>query len=556
MQSSHSLWRTVPRLLYIHNPFYLISALLVLVGLHQAFGEERSLAGGWLLMGLLCGYTSLLAVVGYIIVRFGRVWDDARMLLLIILLFFVALSVSFDKVLLDRPLHGAMFLLLGLWFSFVISEVIFASLRIRLPARYRLPYYLVLTFLFAYPLVLARLSFDGHDTAMSLGVLVFPMVAALVTLTLWPATRATGEALRPNGTPWPWPWFPWSIFGFLLIVVCLRSYSLSMAFESAKGSAVGFQPFFLSPLLIAVALLLLEMGLANKNPAAQRWAMRLPIVAVLFSLPGTPTNPVAGRLLSLLSSTAGSPAQLTLAAVGAFYLLAWIRKVAAGEMGVVICLAFASWVDSETLSLATFTEFQPVPMALVALIELPLGIWRRTSWRMIVGSFAALIAVTGEGWSTSMSLQSTYVLVHASLLLLLVLMALYDDRLSRALRRWAAPTMTIAAFVAATAYEFIFPGIPAGYHATWLLGLCIVAWLYWRRAPGFPEFLAMLACIGALLGFSGKTAYLALRWSPLGRGLPTLAGGVAALALAFLVSLIKGGLLIKGWQKLRKIAKT
>ena len=63
--------------LYSHNPFYLISAFLVLAGLHQALGDVYSVSAGWLLMALLCGYTMLLAATGFVIVRFGQVPERA-----------------------------------------------------------------------------------------------------------------------------------------------------------------------------------------------------------------------------------------------------------------------------------------------------------------------------------------------------------------------------------------------------------------------------------------------------------------------------------------------
>ena len=73
---SYSL-AALPRLLYTQNPFYLISALLVLYGIYVALGPESGMGGGWLLLGLLGGYTLALTLAGLVIVRFGQVWDDA-----------------------------------------------------------------------------------------------------------------------------------------------------------------------------------------------------------------------------------------------------------------------------------------------------------------------------------------------------------------------------------------------------------------------------------------------------------------------------------------------
>lgn len=89
---------------YIHNPFYLISAVLVLYGMRQAFAADGSLYGGWLMMSLLCGYTLLLAVTAFVVIRFGRVWQDARMILLVMVLILQALPINFEEIALHHPL--------------------------------------------------------------------------------------------------------------------------------------------------------------------------------------------------------------------------------------------------------------------------------------------------------------------------------------------------------------------------------------------------------------------------------------------------------------------
>ena len=60
-----------------HNPFYLISAMLALFGIHVAFAGEAGLAAASMRMQLLCGYTLLLAVASWLVLRLGKVWEDA-----------------------------------------------------------------------------------------------------------------------------------------------------------------------------------------------------------------------------------------------------------------------------------------------------------------------------------------------------------------------------------------------------------------------------------------------------------------------------------------------
>lgn len=64
--------------LYNHNPFYVISVLLMLYAVRSAYGElEVGTINTGLMMGVLAGYTSLLAAIAVLIIRKGKVWEDA-----------------------------------------------------------------------------------------------------------------------------------------------------------------------------------------------------------------------------------------------------------------------------------------------------------------------------------------------------------------------------------------------------------------------------------------------------------------------------------------------
>lgn len=65
------------RWLYTHNPFYAISAALMLYAVRAGYGElEIGSINCWVMMGILAAYTLLLAGVGVCIVRLGRVWEE------------------------------------------------------------------------------------------------------------------------------------------------------------------------------------------------------------------------------------------------------------------------------------------------------------------------------------------------------------------------------------------------------------------------------------------------------------------------------------------------
>ena len=88
------------------NPFYVLSALLVCLGLWVSFGSQAVASQTWALLSGMAGYTLLLAVTACLLVRFVGVWDDVRTVLLLVVLMFLATSVTFDEVLARSPARG------------------------------------------------------------------------------------------------------------------------------------------------------------------------------------------------------------------------------------------------------------------------------------------------------------------------------------------------------------------------------------------------------------------------------------------------------------------
>jgi hypothetical protein len=190
------------------NPFYVLSASLFLVGLWVSFRDGAEPAETWALMGGLAGYTLLLAVTACLLVRFARVWDDVRTVLLLVALMFLAMSVAFDAVLITDPQRGRACYLFGLAFAVVVSEGVLRGIRLVLPAGFRVPYYLILALFFLYPLALSPLLAGPPSEALEWGLFGFPAAAGLAFLTLLPAVRRGPDYVRDTGSPWPWPLYP------------------------------------------------------------------------------------------------------------------------------------------------------------------------------------------------------------------------------------------------------------------------------------------------------------------------------------------------------------
>ena len=127
------------RALYTHNPFYVISADLVFIGLRMSFDPSSKAFNTWALFSGLAGFTLLLASTACLLVRYGRVWDDMRSVLLLIVMMFLAISATTDDLLNTRPRVGLALAAGGLAFSLSLSEGLLRGMRLRLPALYRGP---------------------------------------------------------------------------------------------------------------------------------------------------------------------------------------------------------------------------------------------------------------------------------------------------------------------------------------------------------------------------------------------------------------------------------
>jgi hypothetical protein len=192
--------RDLAKFLYTHNPFYLLSAGSVLFGLRTAFDNSQTATySAWLLAGSLAGYTLLLTATAILIVRIGKVWDDARTIALLVLLMLVAISCSFDRLFMDDRTTAQRLQLMGCLFAIVVVESLIRGLSIRFPWPYRTPLYALLGLFFVYPLAIGDPWWQNSSITAPWRVITFPVSASLVSLTLIPAIRLSRAAVTNNG---------------------------------------------------------------------------------------------------------------------------------------------------------------------------------------------------------------------------------------------------------------------------------------------------------------------------------------------------------------------
>lgn len=546
---------TLVRLLYTQNPFYLIGTLLVLFGLTRCFGDEPTLATSGLLVGLLAGYTLLLAAIASVIIRWGQIWDDARTILLVIVLLFFMLSTSLDFHLLftlEPPVPGSLLLGGGWLFAVGLSELLIRFLRIGLAARYRGPYYLILTLLFGYPVLLGWIDWYGWSATRSWALLGFPAAVALALLTLLPAARTRARREPPTGTPWIWPYYPWSLFVYLTIGVAIRSWWLTISFEPAKGAEMCFRPYFLFPLVVAWSALIVEMGRSRYSLLGIAVGLLLPLIGLGVAFPGPATNSVEVAFLGRLTSVIGSPPQLVVWTMLLFYGWAWLRRVPYSELLLVALGLFSSVLGRETVDLNTLTLPQPLVVAAIAAVLIVQAIRRESTWRALAAGTLVVVAVRFAG--ARLGGESLWFWQwHAPLAAALLLPALFRDPLANLLRQFAWRIAPAIALATAAVYPFALPQLPGGTLGGYFALLLLVSVVLWHRERTVGPLAAAAGTLAANLLAHTRQFYLLLAQTPLADGLPWLACGLFVVVLALVISLLKMGVWPRAWQWLTRV---
>ncbi len=527
------------------NPFYALSAMLVCLGLWVSFGSQAEATQSWALLVGMAGYTLLLAATASLLVRFVGAWDDARTVMLLVVLMILATSVTFDVVLARDPGTGVLCYLVGLAAAVVISEGMLRGVRLALPPLFRVPYYLSLALFFLYPAAIAPLVARPKGEALSWALFGFSPAAGLVCLTLVPAVRRGRGYVRDNGSPWRWAWYPWTLFGVLGFAVVARSALLCWSMHHLAGAATEpyiFGFYFLAPFLTAVGVVLLEIGIVEGASGATLAALAVPPVMVVLAMVGhRPEGVYQGFLGQFAGRLGGTPLYLTVVASAAFYGYAALRRVplAVGAFaGAVGALAF---VAPATLDLAGLTSPRAGPLVAVAAVLLGSGLRRRDAWRCLLGAFCLIASVTivVPGAGAGAGANRVPIAFHLAQVAALVVGAVFRDAVGRALRVVGA-TMALVACLAALSGRYEAPaGIPA-----WAIDAypLVMAGL----VAGYGYLLGERAALGSagviascwVVGLAGR-GYGSLRHVV--TGLDYIAVGMLLFALAVATSLARAG---------------
>ncbi|MEX1232550.1 MAG: hypothetical protein WEB58_20055 [Planctomycetaceae bacterium] len=536
------------RYIYNHNPFYVISAFLMIYAVRSGYGTlEIGSINTWLMMGVLAAYTLVLAGIVVLIVRKGKVWEDARSIFVILLLLFLAVSVSADDLFNTTSSYSAGTALLagGFLFSAIVSELVFLGTRIRLAWGYRLPYHLMLALFYVAPWWYAPEIHPRDSAILEWSLLAFPVISAVLFLCLIPAVRGGAAYNSANGTPWPWPWFPGIGFGVIAAVVAFRSYALCMTFGPTgpiwryelSGKSINFDtiwaPYFLVPLGLACLMLLKEVGVATGSKRLLRGIMIAAPALLLLSLLQS-HGMVQRRFLFAVTETIGSPLWLTACALIGFYALAWTRRLPFAGLGLTALVLLLSIVGPETIDSRSLTAPQPWPFGVVGLVLVMRGLMQRSSLWCSMGALAGAIGLWYFLPMTPLFAYRNLLSYHSLWLAWLAIGLAFRDEFARVLRAVAAiliPFAAMAAFNAATAAD-----IPMSWRISYVGGMATLSliiarfWRDWWYLAAFSVISLFGAYGGAAWMFHAASASLsrpavmAFSWS------------IAALIIGFLIS--------------------
>jgi hypothetical protein len=533
--------RSLVRVLYTSNPFYILSADLVFAGLRMSFGPGGPAAESWALAGSLAGYTLLLAATACVLIRLGRLWDDLRTLLLLVVMMFLAIAMSCDDTMAADPRKGIAGCAAGLAFAVAVSEVVLGTIRLRLPGWYRAAYYAILGLVFLYPVALVPLLGDPEDPSLQWALFGFAPTAALAVAMLVPAARRGRAGIAKNGSPWRWPLYPWSLFLVLIGALCVRSWSLCVSFHYVVGSRSIFGPYFLVPIGMAVALVWLEIGIAARRRGIMTAASLVPLVLACLAMAGHRDEWVyrqfVGRFITTLG---GSPAYLTLLAAVAFLAYAGMRRVPAAVELMGIALAGLAVVGPRTVDLAGLDWPRALPMAGAGIV-MSLAAWRHRDSRRALLAAACLVVATTRGAGDLGAVAFTWpIALHLAVAALMALGVMFDDGTGRVARHVGAAALLLMGLDAATGSPRIWPAMPARLIAWY--PLLIAAWggMFGLLLRDRLYLISAGASLAGWLGHSGVQTYGQLRKVVI--GLDQIAWGMLFFLLAMAISLRKAGI--------------
>ncbi len=522
------------RFIYNHNPFYVLSAAFVLFGLDQFFRSEDPIT----YIGSLAVYIFILSMSAWAIIKWGKVWEDARTLLLLVVLLLLALSTGLDQKLLQDFSQGAP-IVVGMWFfSVFIIEGLIRATRIVLPFVYRFSLHWTLAAFFFFPVLLSlkiQTTTSANSLELQLWVSFFSTLVSIGFLPLLFCFKNGQRDFQRNGTPWQWPAYPLPLWVILVFAGLGRAYYLTVSFNPSIGNDSFFHPFLLVPMVGVTSLLLGELAYQEKSRVFQNLSLGLSLSLPLLAFPVWVQGSNSGIFYEDFTEVAFHP---LLGAIIQVLFLALYHEWRRESFG--SALAVCSW-----LFLAFFNfessqfQIQPnsVPLIALSVHNLIRLIWQRNSMHFfwtLAGCFP-LAAI----WLLSSRSLFELLLIQVHLVLYCALIAglIFRDP-SSSFFRWIGITGLLLISSGALFEAFFLSEVTLS-----LLVYLVIVWAgfvlsYWICRERWLEVLLKSIGIGLALFVVIRGGYLLyqLYWR---KGLGVLLGGFFFLIVAWWISYMK-----------------
>jgi hypothetical protein len=334
--------------------------------------------------------------------------------------------------------------------------------------------------------------------------------------------------------------------------VAIRAWWLTIAFEPTEGQDSCFRLYFLAPLVLAWSALLVEIGKARHKQTVMAIGMLLPLSVLLIAFPGRPANPVEQAFVAKLMATIGSPSQLVVGGLVCFYAYAWLRRLRGAEAYLIGVSLLASLLGRGTVDSGTFTMPQPWVVGAVVLVLFIQAIRRESTWRAVLAGAIVMGAVKFSE-PASMSDARWFWQLHLPLLGALWLAAIFNDDFAKFWRELAWRAAPVLAALAAIVYPWTMPSVAPAVLGSYTALLLMTSLLLWWRDRRTAPLAAMGATLVANLAAHLSQVYALLQQTLLAAGLPWLALGLAAVGIAFAISLWKMGLRDRAWARLEQV---
>ena len=436
------------------NPFYLLSAAAFLHATGIWAGQQGRELPDQIRLTLIGSYLVAMALTALLIVRAWMQWADARSVVLIVLLLFAELALSFDDAVLRDPLHGGRLLCVALAVAVVVSELLFWGLRLRFPARFRIPYYSQMVILFLFPLVLAGPARNSDWNLLRVQLYAFAWLAAGSLVLLVPAVAKGAKGIEETGTPWKWPMYPWPAFVFLGVCLVARTFAQCLSFDSASSmdtrTAIeslpsAFGPHFVAPFVLAIGILLY---VAADRARSLVWRNRVLVLfsmaSLLLSFNERGVNPMSRDLLATLATEFAGPPQIMLIALGVLLLVAVFRGDRKARIVLLVLGVAQSCIDRGTVDALTLRTPRPEVLGMVALGLLVHGLSTKRSVSFVTGGVAAVIACHFADLLRNPVASDLTVAAHSIIAVLLVAGLVFDDRHARTWKVLSAMLLLVA----------------------------------------------------------------------------------------------------------------